>query len=417
VAIFVAALGLWLAWVWWADRSYRAAILAVELHMANGRFGMAARDLGPLLSPSADTGEAALLLARCEQERGRLKQAADALALVPAGSELAHKAILARMRLYHDQGQFAEAERTIDEAADDPRNDRAHVRVLLVPIFSQLGRVEEARGLLRDWWEELDRRGEGGTEAAIDQVRMHVELGLKPNLVEKVRAYLDQAHGLDPNDDRIWLGRANLAIRTGDFVEARKWLELCLKKRDSDAAVWTSWLRMGMGSERVELVRQAMEKLPADRCSEAELCEVDAWLAARRGDAGAERRAAERWVVVDPGDLRGIDRLIALVGKAGDTARESELRSKRAEVVGMLTRYEKLFDRNQPLRDAEEMAGLATKLGRSFEARAFLTIELAQDPGRSDLRDELERLKGEAAKGPRLGGTVAEYLERSENPR
>ena len=96
----------------------------------------------------------------------------------PAPS-LSHKAILARMRLLHDQGQFAAAERLIIDAALDPRNDAAHVRVLLVPIFSQLGRLDEAQRLLEDWWEQLDKIGEGASERAIDQLRMHMELALQ----------------------------------------------------------------------------------------------------------------------------------------------------------------------------------------------------------------------------------------------
>ncbi len=116
-----------LAWGWWAwqeDQKYQGAIMAIELEMANGRFGIAARDLNNLIQRGSDAGEAAILLGRCEQERGRLKAAADALARVTPGSQLSHKALLARMRLLHDQGQFAAAEQLINDAAEDPRNDR-----------------------------------------------------------------------------------------------------------------------------------------------------------------------------------------------------------------------------------------------------------------------------------------------------
>ena len=39
------------------------------------------------------------------------------------------------------------------------------------------------------------------------------------------------------------------------------------------------------------------------------------------------------------------------------------------------------------------MAGLAERLGRTFEARGFLTVEIAQDPGRDDLRRKLTQLR------------------------
>ncbi len=52
----------------------------------------------------------------------------------------------------------------------------------------------------------------------------------------------------------------------------------------------------------------------------------------------------------------------------------------KVEIETLRARYEKLFDRNQPIRDAEEMAQIAERLGRTFEARAFLTIEIAARP-------------------------------------
>ena len=110
----------WVGWVWWSDQRYRDAITAIELEMANGRFGIAARQLNELLERTPGAAEAAILLGRCEQERGRYKAAAQALARVAPGSELAHKAILARMRLFHDQGRFAAAEKLIIDSAADP---------------------------------------------------------------------------------------------------------------------------------------------------------------------------------------------------------------------------------------------------------------------------------------------------------
>ena len=53
---------LWAGWAWWADRSYRSAIMAIELEMANGRFGIAARELNKLLEREPGDGEAAILL-------------------------------------------------------------------------------------------------------------------------------------------------------------------------------------------------------------------------------------------------------------------------------------------------------------------------------------------------------------------
>jgi enediyne biosynthesis protein E4 len=410
LALFCAGVLIWGAWGWWRDRSYRDAIMAIELEMVNGRFGIAARELNKLLEQEPGAGEAAILLGRCEQERGRIQAAAQALARVAPGSELSHKAILARMRLFHDQGRFAAAEQFINEAAEDRRNDRAHVRVLLVPIYSQLGRLDEARRLLEEWWEHLNETGEGASERAIDQVRMHIELAFKPNPVEKVRAYLDQADRMAPDDDRVWLGRANLTIRTGAYDEAKRWLDACLKRRPQDVPVWTARLSLGIATNRADLVRQALTHLPADASTLAQIHRLGAWLCSRRGDNESESRELERLVAVDPADLKSLDRLAQLAEIAGRPTRAQDLRGRKAEIEKLLARYEELFDRNQPIRDAEEMARIAEQLGRAYEARAFLTIEISEDPEREDLRQELGRLSQRSATVARRGHTLAEIL-------
>ncbi len=290
---FLSASGLlWGGLAWWDDHHYRDAIARIELEMANGRFNVAARHLGDLLRQEPEAEEAAVLLGRCHKEGGRIRDADAAFARVAPGSPFAHQAILARMRLAHDQGRFARAEEIIAEAAADPRNDGPYTRFLLVPIYGQLGRLDEARRLIEERWQELRRIGEGGSAPTIDLVRMHIELDLKPNRVEDMRAYIDRASSLSPNDDRVWLGRANLQIRTGDLADARRWLDACRLRRPEDAAVWAARLRLGLASGRVEDVNEALTHLPAERSTPGQIDRLEAWLAARRGDEDAERR---RW--------------------------------------------------------------------------------------------------------------------------
>jgi tetratricopeptide (TPR) repeat protein len=405
------ALGLfWGYRAWSADQNYRRAILSIELEMVNGRFGIAARELNRLLERYPDSAEAALLLGRCEKERGRVEAATEALSRVSPGSDLSHKAILARMRLRHDQGRFAAAEQLIEEAAADPRSDRAHVRVLLVPIFSQLGRLDEAQRLLEDWWQELNNAGEGASERAIDQVRMHVELAFKPNPVDNVRAYLDQAFQMAPDDDRVWLGRANLAIRTGDYTGARRWLDDCLKRRPDDVPVWSAMLGLGLANDRIDLVEQALAHLPADGSTPAQRLWLGAWLYSHRGDHKVEREALELLIALSPGDRSALDWLARLADLAGETAKAGAWRGRKVDIEKLRARYEKLFDRNQPIRDAEEMADLAERLGRTFEARGFLSVEVAADPARADLLRKLERQNVTPAPVALPGKTLAEVL-------
>ena len=73
-------------------------------------------------------------------------------------------------------------------------------------------------------------------------------------------------------------------------------------------------------------------------------------------------------------------RLAQLAEKEGQTDRIAELLGKKREIDRLKARYEKLHKRRQPVRDAAEMAQLAEQLGRGFEARAFLTLAISEDP-------------------------------------
>jgi enediyne biosynthesis protein E4 len=382
----------------------------INAEVAAGRLGMAGRKLARLLAWKPDADEAAYLLGICERGRGRMREAAAAWARVAPGSAYSERAILARMSLFHDSGQLAAAEQFINDTAEDPRNVRSAVRVLLAPIYSQLGRLEEAERLIEARWEHLSETGEGTPDKAIVLIRLLIELKWKGIPVETVRGYLDQTGHAAPQDDRVWLGRANLAIRTGAFDEAEQWLNACLRARPEDIAVWRARLRWGVKSNRIDIVQKALTHLRAKEFTPAEIHRLKAWLSAQRGDIEAERRELERVVAADPADLAALDRLGQLSDQAGLRDRLAQVVGKKADIERMRERYIKLHDRNQPVRDAVEMAHLAEQLGSAFEARVFLTVAIGEDPDREDLRQDLQRV----AKSPKMvakpGQTLAELL-------
>ena len=55
-------------------------------------------------------------------------------------------------------------------------------------------------------------------------------------------------------------------------------------------------------------------------------------------------------------------------------------------------RFHKLYDRNQPIRDAVEMGQAAAKLGHAFVARVFFTVAAAKSLHPNDARRLLPAL-------------------------
>jgi len=400
----------WSSWAYSTTRRYHGTITDIKAEIASNRFATAANKLGELLAQYPSSDEALYLLGICEQQRGRSQAAANVLARVTPGSEFSQRAIFNRMRLFHESGRFAVAEQIILDAAADPRNERTDLRVLLVPIYSQLGRLDDSKRLIEDQWEHLNGQGQGAAERAIDLVRMHIEIDFKPNPVENVRAYLDPALRMAPEDDRVWLGQANLAIRIGEYDNAKKWLDACVKRRPRDQAVWCSRLRWGMAMNRIDVVRQSLLCLSADEATPGELHKINAWFASQQGDVETERQELERLIVTDPADLSVLDRLAQLAEKDGQPAKVAELIHKKAEIDRVRARYQTRFDRQQPIRDAVEMALLAKYLGRVFEARVFLTLAMSATPKREELQLDLERLSRISKKVASHGESLADVL-------
>ena len=327
VPVFFFVGGLtWGGWAWWMDRRYTGAMAEIKAEIVAGRYAIACRNLKELLSWKADPdGELVYNLGSCELARGREQAADEAWARVVPGSAFLERAIRGRMRLCNKAGRLAAAERLVKAAAEDPRNDRTALLVLLVPMFGELGRVDEAEWLIEDRWEHLNALGEGALEPAIQLLRLHIDLTRKAAPVETIRTVLEQAARRAPDDDRVWLGRANLAIRAGAYDEAGRWLDACLMRLPDDVPVWRARLNWGVATDRIEVVKLCMTHLPAAEFRPAELHRLNAWLASKRGHIERERRALKRLLVTDPADPTAVDRLAQLAQNVGQPEEAAEL--------------------------------------------------------------------------------------------
>jgi enediyne biosynthesis protein E4 len=364
------------AWKVWELRRYRRAMAEIKQEMRAGRHGHAARKATMLLAWKPDSDEATYLLGVCEKARGQPQAAFGAWERVAPGSPFAAQAIQGRMQLLIERGRLADAETLIVQAMSDPRGDGSKLGLFLGLVYSLQGRIEDRQRVIETSWDRLNQAGEGASEQAILLVRLHIQTPT----IEEVRAFLDQAGRLAPEDDRVWLGRARLAIHDGSHDAAARWLEACLRRRPDDLAVWRTRLDWALATRRLDDVRQAMAHLPDEESTPAQVQRLTAGLAVIGGDLDSERRALERLVEVDSADVAALDRLAAIAEKEGQPDRAGDYRRRKTEIGRLQARYEALYKRNQSLRDAAEMANLAEQLSRTFEAKVFRTIAMAVKP-------------------------------------
>src|SRR5262249_16283259 len=147
------------------------------------------------------------------------------------------------------------------------------------PVFSEQGRVEVALRIIESSWEELDRLGNCNSEPAIKLLRSHVHLRLQTVSIQAAGQAIERASQLAPGDDRIWLARAKLAIRVGSNDEAARLIDACLERRPEDAQAWQARLDWAVAANRVAEAREALEHLPANVLTPAQIHKLTAWFA------------------------------------------------------------------------------------------------------------------------------------------
>jgi enediyne biosynthesis protein E4 len=410
LGFLLAGLSIAGGWRWWTIRNYRRALAEIHAAMAAGRPGTAIRGLTSLLDASPDADEVAYLLGSYERGRGRPEAADLAWAKVTPGSSLSARAIEGRMLLRVASGQFAAAEQLIDEAAADRRNDGTALRILLVQTYFDEGRLDDALRLVDARLDHLRQIGEGASHTAIVLARLHFDLEQTSTPVETARATLERAGRMAPKDDRVWLGRANLALRTGDLHESARWLDACQRLRPDDMPVWRARMRFAMADGQVDHLKKALRHLPASASTPVEVHHIRAWLAKQQGDQAIERQELTLALAASPADRTALDRLSALAEAGGQAEQLARLKHHKAEIERMTARYKKLIGRNQPIRDSSEMGLLAEKLGRPVEARVYLGIAAAESLHRDQASRDLARLDHQPAGQSNATDSLAEIV-------
>ena len=241
----VAAVALWLG----ADRWARAELTCVEREIKSGEVGAARVRLDRLGRLKLGGVEAVYWRGACAEAEGDVEGALAAWSRIPAGSSRFANATLRRARLAIDRGQLAVAEECLSGL-------EAYSRPAAPP--TRCVRASCSRST-------CSRDGSttcGGGSRTSGPIPGTSPRSSRSTSWWTTRDRIPSMHcGLDwrrpgraaPEDDRVWLGKANLAMRTARFAEADAWLKRCLdaapRTRPSGVRGW-SGQRRRTGSTR-----------------------------------------------------------------------------------------------------------------------------------------------------------------------
>jgi tetratricopeptide (TPR) repeat protein len=348
------------------ERQDQAVLKSAVTDMDAGRYAKARSRLIDLVARRPTWGEAAYQFGVCEQALERSDAALDAFARVPRDSEWAGWGDVRSSRLEMDRGRFAHCEELLRRAAARPGPHVAEARWGLVLLLRMEGRFEEARQWLEAGFDQMS--------SPVVTLQRLFKLDVDPFPIEGVRRALNRAGSQAPDDDRVWLGKAHLALRTGDFADAEGWLDRCLARRPDDPAVWRMKLETALACDNLDEVRLALPHLPASLEPENRALSLRAWVAERQGDLAAERDALKQLIDWNPADARALDRLARLESSAGNAGVAARIRDSIRGVDEDRKKYISLLASSSPESHAAELASLALRLGRRFDAARWASL-------------------------------------------
>ena len=156
----------------------------------------------------SSSSEVAYRLGVCEHAGGDFAAALAAWERVEPRSSWAGRAGLARARtLVGDLGRFSDGEALLVSLLGAPSAEREDVRHTLTELYFWEGRRERAQRLLEAGWSTASD--------PVMELRDHWRIESSPVLLEKVRWEVDRASSAAPEDDRVWLAQASLAMQSG----------------------------------------------------------------------------------------------------------------------------------------------------------------------------------------------------------
>jgi enediyne biosynthesis protein E4 len=354
-------------WSMVANRRFRRELDQAEQDLTAGRYALARQQFLRLSSSRPQSAEVAYQLGLCEEKLGHLEAAVTAWSGIQADSPLFVKAAVGRVLTLMNMGRYSQAEDLLATIPGDNGPYAQHVRYQTEVLLRFEGRKQEARELIAKAWQ--------GAPDPAEVLKRLYELDDARFPINYVKEALKRG---DPNDDRVWLGQANLAIWAGRLEDATRWLDACVRARPEDQPVWLARLSLAMLSGDLDGTRRALQHVRAASVLPIEVPRIRAWLAAAEGNDREEQRSLLALVAEEPGDATAWARLAELAYKAGRRDESDSFRKKQGEASAQRKRYDRLIMQDDRVRHVDELAQLARDIGRPIEARGWSLIQNGQ---------------------------------------
>ena len=308
-----------------------------------------------------------------------------------------------RVRLLLKRDRFSAAEELLPVALRASGQHAIEGRETLVALLKLEGRFDELRTVVQEGWDSYpDRFGLLRQLANLDSI--------VPVPIEKIWPALEKAAENSPDDDRIWLGRANLAIRKGEFVRPGDGsTSACEDDRATHRSgragstwPWQQAMWPGSGSLSNTFRPTASRRWCCSRCAPG-----SPHVLATTSASGRRLRICSKRCAC-PGPGRGATGRARVARRAARERREAARR--KAELDRAKIHYEILVTKPsaEAVHESAQMRAPGRGAGPHVRSPRLWSVVLEKSPGEREAREALTRL--ERARAARAGLTLAGLL-------
>ena len=386
VTIAGAIAGGWFAFAYFDNQRVARDLTQARADIAANRYASARKVLVELVKVHPDNGDALVLLGECEKAAGRFDAAIEHWKQVPLSSP-------ARLRASHlaadeliNSGRYADAEAILSEADlffhnGWHRSNSADSYALLktrARLYRFEGRNDDVRQVLRE-----------AILISPNPAEDLEELFMLDNSPMPVEALAKALAGANAEDPRVWLGRANLAILTGDFDAAGAWLAKCEARQPGDPQTREAMSRLAFAKDDLVEASRMRVLNPAEDPLRSVATHARLLLADQEDETA---RALLEGAIKDyPGATWAYERLAEIAARRQDTETARSLQRTKTTLDRAKDRYRELLLEG-PLEQAfPELATLAEALGLRLESAAW---RLLSQPSSDSWGDRAASLAG-----------------------
>ncbi len=369
---------------WWGRQRFCAELSEVRREMDSGLFVLARKRLVRLAVDRPAEPEVAYELGNCEAARGQFEAALANWGRVSPDSRWGAPAALAFAKVASRLGRLTDAEKVLKAAVGHPSNQLPALSHALVNMLGQQGRVSEARRLIESLWGETAIVADGNLAGRLYMLRDHMALDIEPFPTEWNLSRLEAGSASSDDDRRsLALARAYMYTQLADFGRAQADIDGCLARRKDDPAAWKALVDWAVAAGKPDVARAALDHVPAATADRTQILELGAWLARQDRNFMAERRFLDQLLEIEPARSSALSRLAELRQNDGDKKTAALLRQRKGEIDVAFGQYMRLYRQDRMIEHLDELATLADRLGRRFEARSFWELVRQREPANS----------------------------------